>query len=61
METRDEEVYVADQLAQTKAYAESFRAPEKKDPKALKERYQRAEAYARWRWKAYHEHEVFSL
>ena len=56
-----EEAYVQEQLAQTRAYAESFRAPEKSSPEAIEERLKRAEAYARWRWREYQLGNVFSL
>jgi hypothetical protein len=56
-----EEAYVQTQLAQTREYASSFRAPEKKSKEALAARMKRAEAYARWRFRTYLDSEVASL
>lgn len=55
----DEEAYAAHHLAQTRLYASSFTSKEKKE--GLPQRLVRAEAYARWRWGAFHLGEVYSL
>jgi hypothetical protein len=55
----DEEAYVAHHLEQTKAYAASFTSKEKRE--GLEARLVRAEAYARWRFRAFHSGEVASL
>src|SRR5215467_2699792 len=49
-----EDDYVRMNLAQTMAHLERIHAPEKKEKLAIQERLMRAEAYARWRWQAYH-------
>jgi hypothetical protein len=59
--TEAEKAYVAEQLAQTREYASSFRAPEKKSAEALQARMERAEGYARWRFHAFLDGEVASL
>lgn len=57
----DEDAYVQEALRQTLVTLKSIRAPEKTSKLAVQERLMRAEAYARWRWQAYHAGEVFSL
>lgn len=55
------EQYVEQQLEQTREHMKTFRAPEKTNPEARRQRLERAEAYARWRWEAFEAGEVFSL
>lgn len=54
-----EDLYVAHHLEQTKAYAASFTSKEKRE--GLPQRLERAESYARWRFRAFHSGEVASL
>ena len=56
-----EEAYVADALEQTLAHVVTLRAPEKISHEAIRQRLDRAEAYARWRFRAHAAGEVFSL
>jgi hypothetical protein len=56
-----EDDYARRAVNQTLAYVETFTAPEKKTKQAIQERLMRAEAYARWRYKAWERGEVFSL
>jgi hypothetical protein len=68
-----EEVYVQDQLAQTRLYIDRMlrphiRAPQdpsdvvdKTSPQAIEERLKRAEAHARWRYRGFVEGEIASL